>query len=357
MAGNCFGVLFKIMTWGESHGPALGVVIDGCPAGIAITEEDIQYHLDRRKPGQSKITTPRSEADKVEILSGVFEGVTTGVPISLLVRNQDARPGHYSDIKDIYRPGHADFTYESKYGVRDYRGGGRSSGRETIGRVAAGAVARKVLKRFGIEVVGYTKRVGNISAETFNEAMIEKNDVRCPDPAKASEIVALIQKVRKAGDSVGGSVEVLAKNVPVGLGEPVFDKLDGDIAKALMSIGAVKGVEIGDGGQCSFRTGGENNDTLIFEKGKIGFKTNGAGGILGGISNGQTICARVCIKPTPSIAKKQVTVDKKGERREIQIRGRHDPCLCPRIVPVAESMVALVLLDHLLRQRATSALN
>lgn len=348
MSGNSFGRLFRITTWGESHGPALGVVIDGCPPLLDLKEEDIQIELDRRKPGRGEASSPRRESDRVEILSGVFEGKTTGAPISLLIWNMDADSSKYEKIKSIFRPGHADYTYFAKYGIRDYRGGGRASGRETAARVAAGAVAKKILGIKGIKITGYTKQVGDILAKDMDFEEIEKNDVRCPDKNAARRMLDKIREVKKNGDSVGGVVEVITSGVPAGLGEPVFDKLDADIAKALMSIGAVKGVEIGAGFKSASLLGSRNNDEIYIKDGKIAFRTNNAGGILGGISNGDDIVARIAVKPTPSIFKPQRSVDIHGKETEIKVEGRHDPCICPRIVPVAEAMMSLTITDHLL---------
>jgi chorismate synthase len=355
MPGNSFGRLFKISTWGESHGKAVGVVLDGCPSGIKISEEDIQFELDRRRPGQSKITTQRKEPDKVEILSGIFQGKTTGTPISMIVWNIDVISKSYEDIKDTYRPGHADFTYDQKYGIRDYRGGGRSSNRETIGRVAAAAIAKKILKKEGIKTTGYVKQVGNIKAEKFNFRQIEQNPVRCPDKDKAVEMIELIDKVRKEGDSIGGIVEVVSTGMPKGLGDPVFNKLDAELASALMSLGGIRGFEAGLGFAVAEMKGSEANDLMYKKKdGKLGFKTNNAGGMLGGISNGEDLIVRIAIKPTSSISKKQITVDKKGNRKELVVKGRHDPCLCPRAVPIAEAMVNLVLVDHFLISKSVN---
>jgi chorismate synthase len=352
MAGNSIGSLFRITTFGESHGKAVGVLIDGVHPNLPISEADIQKELDRRRPGQSSVTTPRNEADQVQILSGVFEGKTLGTPICLLIFNKDQNSKAYDSIKDLFRPGHAAYTYLSKYGIQDYRGGGRSSGRETAGRVAAGAVARKILALRGISIVGYTRQVGNIVAKTVDESFIEKNPVRCPDPVAAEKMMRKILSVKKDGDSIGGVVEVVVKNCPAGLGEPVFDKLEADLSKALMSIPALKGVEIGSGFSSSKMRGSEHNDEFYKDKksGKIRTKTNFAGGILGGISNGEDIVLRVAVKPPSSILKSQETVDTKGRKRTIKVEGRHDPCICPRVVPVAESMVALVIADHLMRQ-------
>lgn len=354
MPGNSFGHLFRITTWGESHGLALGVVIDGCPAGLKISKEDIQMELDRRRPGQSKITTQRKESDSVEILSGVFEGKTLGTPISLMVRNEDVISKSYEDIKDTYRPGHADFTYDAKYGIRDYRGGGRSSARETVGRVAAGAVAKKILNQNGIETFGFVRQVGKIVARKVDLDEIERNIVRCPDAEKADEMIELIEKVRKEGDSVGGTVEVISKGLPPGLGSPVFNKLDADLASALMSLGGIRGFEVGMGFEASRKKGSQVNDVMYKDKaGRLGFKTNNAGGLLGGITNGEDLVVRIAIKPTSSISQVQHTVDKFGNPVELKVKGRHDPCLCPRAVPIAEAMVNLVLADHLLMSRVT----
>lgn len=349
MPGNTFGRLFRITTWGESHGPALGVVVDGCPAGIELSEADIQPEMDRRRPGQSKITTQRKEADQVKILSGIFEGKTTGTPISMVVENKDAISKSYEDIKDTYRPGHADFTYDEKYGFRDYRGGGRSSNRETVGRVAAAAIAKKLLHMDNIITTGYVKQIGNIKAEKFDFDEIENNPVRCPDREKASEMFDLIDKVRKEGDSIGGVVEVVTRGLPSGLGDPVFNKLDAELASALMSLGGIRGFEVGMGFDVAEKRGSEAND-LMYKKSdnSLGFKTNNAGGMLGGISNGEDLVVRIAVKPTSSISRKQQTVDKHGNPKELVVKGRHDPCLCPRAVPIAEAMVNLVLIDHLL---------
>jgi chorismate synthase len=320
---------------------------------MPLDRELIQRDLDRRRPGQSEVTTSRTEPDRVEIMSGVFEGRTTGTPIGLLIRNRDADPSAYDKLKDVFRPGHADLTYFQKYGIRDHRGGGRASGRETAARVAAGAVARAVLAGHGIKVMAYTVQVGNVTASARDLDEMDSNPLRCPDAGAAKEMVKLVAECREAGDSVGGMVEVVAKGVPAGLGEPVFDKLDAEIAAALMSIGAVKGVEIGDGVAVASRRGGENSDPL--EKGADGAvrsRSNRAGGILGGISTGEEIAARIAVKPTSSIAMEQETVNKRGRKETVQVGGRHDPCLCPRIAPVAEAMMCLVLCDMLLQQRA-----
>lgn len=351
MSGNSFGKLFKITTWGESHGPALGVIIDGCPAMLDLKEEDIQIELDRRMPGSSEVTSPRKEPDRVNILSGVFNGKTTGTPISLLIRNANADSTKYENIKNIFRPGHADYTYFAKYGIRDYRGGGRASGRETVGRVAAGAIAKKVLQAKDIKVIGYTKQIGNITASAIDFNEIEKNDVRCPDKNAAQKMIKKIREVKKRGDSIGGIVEIITIGVPPGLGEPVFDKLNADIAKALMSIGAVKGVEIGSGFKSALLFGSQNNDEMYIKNKRVAFRTNNAGGILGGISNGDDIVARIAVKPTASIFRTQKTIDNHGKEIEIKVGGRHDPCICSRIVPVAEAMMSIVMVDHLFRAR------
>lgn len=352
MPGNSFGQLFRITTWGESHGEALGVVVDGCPAGLEISKEEIQSELDRRRPGQSRITTQRKESDSVEILSGVFEGKTLGTPISLMVRNEDVISKSYEDIKDTYRPGHADYTYDAKYGFRDYRGGGRSSARETVGRVAAGTIAKKLLNMNGITTYGFVRQVGRIVARKVDPDEIERNIVRCPDAGKAAEMIELIEKVRKEGDSIGGTVEVVSTGLPPGLGSPVFNKLDADLAAALMSLGGIRGFEVGMGFEASKRKGSQVNDVMYKDKsGKLRFKTNNAGGLLGGITNGEDLVVRIAIKPTSSISRVQHTVDKYGNPVELKVKGRHDPCLCPRAVPIAEAMVNLVLVDHLLMSR------
>ncbi len=356
MAGSSFGKIFKIATWGESHGEGIGVVVDGCPAGLALKEADIQKDLDRRKTGQSKVTTTRKEADKVRILSGVFKGKTMGTPIALWIENQDADSSKYELIKDLYRPGHADYTYQMKYGMRDYRGGGRSSARETAGRVAAGAIAKKLLARHKIKVTGYTRQIGHLRAKKIDLNEIERNIIRCPDKAITDKMIDHIMKVRKKGDSVGGVVEVIATGVPAGIGEPVFDRLDADLAKAVMCIPAVKGVEIGVGFEAAEMLGSECNDAFVVKGKKISTKTNHAGGILGGISNGENIVLRLVVKPTSSINKTQNTVTQKGKKATINVEGRHDPCICPRAVPIAEAMVALTLIDHLMRQQLSRLL-
>jgi len=341
MAGNSFGQVFKITSFGESHGKAIGVVVDGCPAGLKIDEEDIQSELDKRRPGQSNMTTKRDEKDKIEILSGVFEGKTLGSPIAMIVWNKNHFTEDYEAIKDIYRPGHADFSYDAKYGFRDWRGGGRSSARETLARVAAGAIAKKLLKQVAkVKIVGYVLSVGKVQGTKIVESFIEKNPLRCADPGSLEAMMLEVETARKALDSVGGVIEIRVKNVPAGLGEPVFHKLSADLAAAIMSIPAVKGFEIGDGFGAANRLGSENNDQFG--------KTNHAGGILGGISTGSDIVLRFALKPPSSIAKEQDTIDNKGRARKISVTGRHDPCVCPRAVPIAESMVALVLADHYL---------
>ena len=351
MAGSTLGKNFKIITFGESHGKAVGVVIDGVKPGLKISEKDIQKELDRRKPGQSKITTQRKEGDKVEILSGILSGKTTGTPICLIVRNIDQDSSKYDNLKIVFRPGHADFTFLKKFGIRDHRGGGRSSGRETIGRVAAGAIAKKLLAKEGIKIQAYVKQIGNIKATKVDLKQVEKNNVRCCDKSSAKKMEKAILSAKNKGDSLGGMVEVVASGVPAGIGDPVFHKLDAELAKALMSIGAVKAVEIGAGLNVALMKGSECNDSFVKKGNKIITKTNNAGGILGGISNGMPIVARVAIKPTPSISKSQKTVDLVGKMKRMLIKGRHDPCICPRVIPVVESMVALVLVDLIKRQK------
>lgn len=349
MSGSTFGNIFRISTWGESHGKALGAVIDGCPAGLLLCEEDIQTFLDRRKPGQSKYVTQRKESDKVEILSGVFEGRTTGTPISLIVRNESQRSADYSDIANYYRPGHADYTFDEKYGFRDYRGGGRSSGRETIGRVAAGAVASKILKQLGIEVYAYASAIGGIELDNnnFSLAARDNNPFAMPDAKAAQKIKEYADRKLEECNSMGGIIECVVENMPAGIGDPVFDKLDANLAKAVMSIGAVKGVEIGDGFKVAQSTGLDNNDAFRMQDGRVVKKTNHSGGILGGISDGSDIILRAAIKPTPSIASVQQTVNKQGEEIDISIHGRHDPMIVPRAVVVVEAMTAITLVDML----------
>lgn len=350
MAGSSYGRLFQITTWGESHGKALGVVIDGTPAGLPLSEVDIQAFLDRRKPGKTKISTPRKEADEVEILSGVFEGKTTGTPISLIVHNTSQRSADYSEIANYYRPGHADFTFDAKYGFRDYRGGGRSSARETIGRVAAGAIASKILNSLGITLTAYTRSIGPVTIDdnSFDVRAILETPTCMPDYEASKKAEAYLAECMKSHDSAGGVIECRIDGCPAGVGEPVFDKLDANLAKAIMSIGAVKAVEIGDGTQVAMRKGSENNDAFIMQDNKVVKATNHAGGILGGISDGSTIILRAHVKPTPSIFSAQQTVNKQGENIEISIKGRHDPVVVPRAVVVVESMAAITVLDALL---------
>jgi chorismate synthase len=348
MAANTFGSLFTVTTFGESHGLALGAIVDGCPPGLALSEDDLQPDLDRRKPGQSKYTTQRREGDQVEILSGVFEGVTTGTPIGLLVRNEDQKSKDYGAIKDVFRPAHADYTYHYKYGVRDYRGGGRSSARETTMRVAAGAIAKKYLaSHAGISIKGYLSGIGDLRPQPVDLSIVDDNPFFCPDASMLDEIAALIDAVRKDGDSIGAEVSVVASGVPVGLGEPVFSRLDGDLAGALMGINAVKGVEVGDGMQVARQRGTEHRDEMT----PNGFTSNHAGGILGGISSGQDIVLRMALKPTSSLTNPGQSIDRFGNPVEVVTKGRHDPCVGIRATPIAEAMVALVLMDHLLRHR------
>ncbi len=350
MAGSTLGIIYRITTWGESHGPGLGVVVDGCPAGLPLETNDIQSYLNRRKPGQSRMTTPRKEADAVEILSGVFEGQTTGAPISLLIRNTSQRSGDYSEIAACYRPGHADYTFDQKYGFRDYRGGGRSSGRETIGRVAAGAIAAKALSEFGIQLTAYTKSIGPVSIDptAFDRKAILETPTSMPDREASARAEKYLEDCMRNYDSSGGVIECVIDGVPAGLGDPVFEKLDANLAKAIMSIGAVKAVEIGDGVEVSARRGSENNDAFRVENGRITKATNHAGGILGGISDGSPILLCAYIKPTPSIFSPQNTVNRDGEEISISIKGRHDPVIVPRAVVVVESMAAITILDALL---------
>ncbi|OOE80107.1 chorismate synthase [Salinivibrio sp. ML198] len=348
MAGNTIGQIFRVTTFGESHGVALGAIIDGCPPGLALSEADMQHDLDRRRPGTSKYTTQRREPDAVKILSGVFEGKTTGTSIGLMIENTDQRSKDYSKIKDVFRPGHADFTYHHKYGIRDYRGGGRSSARETAMRVAAGAVAKKYLAQVhGIQVRAYLAQMGEVTIDTVDWAQVEQNPFFCPDANKLEELDALIRQLKKDGDSIGAKLTVVAENLPVGLGEPVFDRLDADIAHALMGINAVKGVEIGDGFDVVQQRGSEHRDEIHPE----GFASNHAGGILGGISSGQPLVAHLALKPTSSITVPGKSIDVHGESADVVTRGRHDPCVGIRAVPIAEAMVAIVLMDHLLRHR------
>ena len=354
--GNTFGHLFRVTTFGESHGGGVGVIIDGCPPRLEISAAEIQFELDRRRPGQSKITTPRQEADQCEILSGLFEGQTLGTPISILVRNKDARSQDYDEMASTYRPSHADATYDAKYGIRNFQGGGRSSARETIGRVAAGAIAKKILKQSGVEIIGYVKRIkdleGVVDPATVTLEQVESNIARCPDADCAERMIELIEQVGRSGDSIGGVVECVARQVPKGLGAPVFDKLEADLAKGAMSLPASKGFEIGSGFAGTLLTGSEHNDEFyIDEAGQTRTRTNRSGGIQGGISNGEDIILRVAFKPTATIRKQQRTVTNQGEETTLAAKGRHDPCVLPRAVPMVEAMVALVLCDHLLRQQ------
>lgn len=349
MSGNTFGKLFTLATAGESHGPGYVGVVDGCPPGMELSEADLQVDLDRRKPGQSKYVTQRKESDTVRIMGGVFEGKTTGTPIGLVIENEDQKSKDYSKIKDLFRPGHADYTYEQKYGVRDYRGGGRSSARETCMRVAAGGIAKKYLKqRYGVEIFGYLTQIGEIKAEPKDLSIVDDNPFFCADADKIPELENYINSIRKQGDSIGARISVVAKNVPVGWGEPIFDRLDADIAKAMVSINAVKGVEIGDGFDVVEQTGTQHRDSLTPD----GFKANHSGGVLGGISSGQDILVSMAIKPTSSITTVGDTIDKHGEKAEVITTGRHDPCVGIRATPIAEAMLAMVLMDHALRHRA-----
>lgn len=356
MAGSSFGTIFRITTWGESHGPALGVVVDGCPAGLALDASDIQTYLDRRRPGQSRYTTQRSESDAVEILSGVFDGITTGTPISLLIRNADQHSRDYRALEHVYRPGHADYGYDAKYGIRDHRGGGRSSGRETIGRVAAGAIAAKLLSELGIRICAYTEAIGPVTIQSYDELESTRNPLCMPDAAAAEQAGAFLETCMAEQDSAGGIIACRATGVPAGLGDPVFEKLDANLAKAILSVGAVKGVEIGDGFAAARAKGSENNDVLL-PSGNSGpgtsappvtKETNHAGGITGGITDGADLFLRAAIKPTPSIAQTQRSVTSDGTPTELSIRGRHDPVIVPRAVVVIECMTALVLADALL---------
>jgi chorismate synthase len=357
--GNTFGQLFRTTTFGESHGGGVGVVIDGCPPNIELSEREIQRELDRRRPGQSKVTTQRKEADQCEILSGVFEGKTLGTPIGILVRNKDARPEEYAEVAEKFRPSHADFTYEAKYGIRNWQGGGRASARETIGRVAAGAVAKKILSALYSEfgVVAYVTQIHNVAAKinrsTVKGKDVERNIVRCPDTAAATKMISLIEEVRGQGDSVGGVIECVARGILPGIGEPVFDKLEADLAKAMLSIPATKGFEIGSGFAATRMRGSQHNDPFEMRGGKIRAATNNSGGVQGGISNGEDIYFRVAFKPTATIGHEQKTVTSSRRQTRLAARGRHDPCVLPRAVPIVEAMAALVLCDHALRQRAT----
>lgn len=355
--GNSFGVLFSVTTYGESHGGAVGVVVDGCPPRLPLTEADIQAELDRRRPGQSPITTPRQEADRCQILSGVFQGFTLGTPIHILVRNQDARPQDYSEMATTFRPSHADATYQAKYGIRNWQGGGRASARETIGRVAAGAIAKKILRlAAGVEILAYVQRVKDVEAQvdpaSVTAEQVEANIVRCPDPQAAAAMIQKIEEAAREGDSLGGVVECVARRVPRGLGSPVFDKLEADLAKAVMSLPASKGFEIGSGFAGTYLTGKQHNDEFYMTPGGWRTRSNRSGGIQGGISNGEDIVLRVAFKPTATIRQSQNTVTLNGQETVLAARGRHDPCVLPRAVPMVEAMVALVLCDHLLRHHA-----
>ena len=358
--GNTFGHLFRITTFGESHGGGIGVVVDGCPPKIEISEAEIQRELDRRRPGQSKITTQRKEEDRCEILSGVFEGKTLGTPVAILVRNKDARPADYAAIAKTFRPSHADFTYEAKYGIRNWQGGGRASARETIGRVAAAALARKILGTFypKIEIVSYVTQIHELTAKVDRSKVrvrdVDSNIVRCPDKLIAKKMISLIEKTRAAGDSLGGVIECVIRGAPVGLGEPVFDKVEADLAKAMLSLPATKGFEIGSGFAATRMRGSEHNDAFEMRGGRVRTATNFSGGIQGGISNGEDIYFRVAFKPTATIAREQKTVTASRKETKLAARGRHDPCVLPRAVPMVEAMAALVLCDHALRQRAIS---
>ena len=357
---NSFGHLFRITTWGESHGGGVGVVIDGCPPRLELTEADIQPDLDRRRPGQSKLVTPRQEPDKVQILSGTFEGKTLGTPISLWVRNEDARPEAYAEMATKFRPSHADYTYLAKFGIRNWQGGGRTSARETIGRVAAGAIAKKILReRFGVEILAYVRQVQRLVAgvdpEKVTASQIEANLLRCPDATAAGKMIRLIEKTRRAGDSVGGIVEGVARGVPPGWGEPVFDRLEADLAKAMLSLPASKGFDIGSGFGGILLTGTQHNDPFRMKGGRVRTLTNRSGGIQGGISNGETIYFRVAFKPVATVMHEQQTVDTQFKNTTLKGRGRHDPCVLPRAVPMVEAMTALVLVDHALRHKAQCA--
>ena len=354
--GNTFGRLFRVTTFGESHGPAVGVVVDGCPPRLPLAAADVQRELDRRRPGQSHLVSQRKETDQVEILSGVLDGETLGTPIAMLVRNVDARSKDYAEISRAYRPSHADYTYQAKYGIRAVAGGGRASARETVGRVAAGAVARAVLAPLGVELVAWVDEVADLVARvdpaTVTTAHVESNIVRCPDTATATEMIARIEAARKDGDSLGGVVRAIARNVPVGLGEPVFDRLNADLAKAMFSIPAVKGFEIGSGFAGTRMTGSRHNDPFYPDGARIRTRSNWSGGIQGGISNGEDVTCRIAFKPTATIMRPQETVDESGAATTLEPRGRHDPCVLPRAVPIVEAMLALVLADHVLRHRA-----
>ncbi len=358
MAGNSFGHIFKLTSFGESHGIAIGGIIDGCPAGLEINQEFIQNELNRRKPGQSDISSPRKEDDKVEFLSGIFEGRSLGTPIAFMIKNSDQKSADYFKLKDVYRPSHADFVYEKKYGIRDHRGGGRSSARETIARVVAGAIAKLFLMQYGIQINAFVKQIGPIQLigehTAFDIKMAESNIVRCPDKDIAQQMIAHIEKLRDEGDTCGGIIQCVIENTPVGLGEPVFDKLHAELGKAMLSINAVKGFEIGNGFESVIYKGSQLNDEFEQKDGKVTTRTNHSGGIQGGISNGMPIYFNVAFKPVASIKKQQTTITKEGEKTQIQIEGRHDPCVVPRAVPIVESMAAIVIMDHFLLQKTNS---
>ncbi len=351
MPGNSIGQLFRVSTWGESHGKALGVLIDGCPPGIPLDEKDIQVELERRKP-KGVAGTRRREEDKAEILSGVFEGKTTGTPISMVVWNKNARSRDYKEIKEVYRPGHADYTYEKKYGIRDYRGGGRSSGRETVARVMAGAVANKIIRKSRISIIGHTVQIGDIVANRFQAREIENNELRCADKIAAEEMLDLLSEVKREKDSIGGMIELIIKGAPAGLGDPVFDKLDAELSKAVMSIGGVKGVSVGAGFKSSLLKGSENNDEFELRKNRVRTRSNNAGGVLGGISNGEDIVLHIAVKAPASIGIKQKSVNRRRRQVDVEVKGRHDVCIVPRVIPVVQSMASIIIADHLLRQKA-----
>ncbi len=359
--GNIFGRVFRITTWGESHGGGVGVIVDGCPPGLEVSEQEIQRELDRRRPGQSKITTQRRETDSIQIVSGIFEGKTLGTPICLMVWNKDARPQDYSEIQKAYRPSHADYTYDAKYGLRDFRGGGRSSARETIGRVAAGSIAKKLLGECKIKILAYVKQIHELKADIdpskVRPAQVEKTIVRCPDIQIAEQMIELIDETRKEGDSLGGAIECVIRKVPPGLGNPVFDRLEADLAKSMLSLPAAKGFEIGSGFSCVSMKGSEHNDPFYASEGKIRTRTNYSGGVQGGITNGQDIVFRVAFKPTATILLPQETVTPTGEKTILKPKGRHDPCVLPRAVPIVEAMAALVLADHYLLQKINEDTN
>lgn len=357
MAGNSFGQLFRITTFGESHGGGVGVIVDGCPPGLSISKDDIQKELDRRKPGQSAITTPRKEQDEIHILSGVFEGKTTGTPIMLMAYNKDTKPEDYLNLKDLYRPGHADYTFDKKYGIRDWRGSGRASARETLGRVAAGAIAKKYLKeKLGVEVLSYVEQVGDIRTDidfkNVTSEMIESNIARCPEQMKANAMIELIEAVKSDNDSIGGVIRGIVRNTPAGLGEPVFDKIPADLGKAMLSINAVKGFEFGSGFEGVKMRGSQHNDEFVKENSVTRLRSNNAGGTLGGITTGEDIYFRVAIKPVSTISKMQKTVTRNGEEITFEAKGRHDPCVLPRAVPIVDAMTAIVIMDHYLRHKA-----